>query len=70
MRKTRPPYVPSPEEIMHRAAMLKMMTRAGCSDELIDSVFYQDHPTSKRVLEMVCRYGHNEAFKRIMEFMI
>lgn len=65
-----PPYIPDEYEIRHRAAIMRMMINNQWPQELMDSIFYRDHPTPARVLEMVSRYGHQEAFQRIVEFMI
>jgi len=63
-----PRYIPDETEIRIRAASLRMMTKMGWNPTFIDSVMLEDTPGLSVVLNLIDKYGHREAYRRMLIF--
>lgn len=62
-------YLPNPDELSDRIALLHKLQNLGLHPKLIGSVMVYDTPTVEVVLRAVARYGPAETWRRYQHFI-
>ena len=62
-------YIPSPDEIEHRMAMMLWLRKCGFVEAFITSIMTHNTPSFQRVVQMVDRHGTAETWRRWRPFI-
>lgn len=62
-------YLPDPDEVDERIALLRMLQGLGLHRRLIGSMMVHDSPTLVVVLRMHAKYGAEETYRRLEHFI-